>query len=595
MAGWSFNDNDGPPVDLSAFGTVAPGVSVILCEASAANFIAAWGLSGVTVIGDNMNNLGRNDEINLLDPGTNVIDRLQYGDQTFPGTIRTNGASGWPCAQALGLNNIFGWKLSFNGDDQSSYFSSAFNVANPGTFVSVTCPADPTGACCEAGACNIRTQADCVGLGLYQGDGTNCSIMCPLPTNALIRITEFMHGPAPREFVEFKNIGAVNVNMTGWSYSDETRAPGLVSLSAFGTVAPGETFVLTENDAGDFRVDWNLPGEFNVIGGNSVNLGAADEINLYDNSGALIDRLTYGNVSCSIDADGASGWPCPDALGDNDILEWRRSMGGDGQGSGFSLVGDLGNPGGYNQAATCLPGSCCVSASCSILSQGDCLTQGGLYFGDGTNCTSHPCPASNNSKMWITEYMYQGTGAEFVEFTNLGTAPVDMTGWSFADSCTPAGTFDLSGFGIVDPGVSVILTDANATAFETQWGLSGVPIVTLPSSELGRNDQLILHDADGAVVDRLDYGDQDFPGTIQTLGASGWPEKGAAGQNAIEGWRLSEVGDELDSYQSTLGDVGNPGTFRSAPAMATWGMVCLFLAILAYGTIVIRRTIAMVG
>ncbi|HEY0340045.1 MAG TPA: lamin tail domain-containing protein, partial [Steroidobacteraceae bacterium] len=36
----------------------------------------------------------------------------------------------------------------------------------------------------------------------------------------------------------------------------------------------------------------------------------------------------------------------------------------------------------------------------------------------------------------ITEFMYKGEGSpgEFVEFTNMGTTAVDMTGWSEDDS-----------------------------------------------------------------------------------------------------------------------------------------------------------------
>jgi hypothetical protein len=41
-------------------------------------------------------------------------------------------------------------------------------------------------------------------------------------------------------------------------------------------------------------------------------------------------------------------------------------------------------------------------------------------------------PTVAHGDMFITEWMYNGN--EFVEFTNLGTEPIDMTGWSFDDS-----------------------------------------------------------------------------------------------------------------------------------------------------------------
>ncbi len=46
------------------------------------------------------------------------------------------------------------------------------------------------------------------------------------------------------------------------------------------------------------------------------------------------------------------------------------------------------------------------------------------------------CPAIGQAQMRITEYMYSGNGAanEFIEFTNVGATPIDLTGWSYDDS-----------------------------------------------------------------------------------------------------------------------------------------------------------------
>lgn len=57
----------------------------------------------------------------------------------------------------------------------------------------------------------------------------------------------------------------------------------------------------------------------------------------------------------------------------------------------------------------------------------------------------------------ITEYSYQSANGEFVEFTNTGNSAVNMTGWSFDDNSRIAGSFSLSGFGVVKPGESVII------------------------------------------------------------------------------------------------------------------------------------------
>ncbi len=79
----------------------------------------------------------------------------------------------------------------------------------------------------------------------------------------------------------------------------------------------------------------------------------------------------------------------------------------------------------------------------------------------------------------ISEWMHAGTGSlgEYVEFTNTGPGPVDMTGWSFDDDSGIAGTVSLSAFGIVAAGESVILTDDTPESFAAAWGLTDVQIV----------------------------------------------------------------------------------------------------------------------
>jgi len=114
----------------------------------------------------------------------------------------------------------------------------------------------------------------------------------------------------------------------------------------------------------------------------------------------------------------------------------------------------------------------------------------------------------------ISEWMYNGAGSgstgEFVEFTNIGTSSVDMTGWSFDDDSRTPGTVSLSAFGVVAPGESVILTDDTAAGFTTAWGLSGVKIIGGNTANLGRNDEINLFNAAGNLVDRLTYGDESY-------------------------------------------------------------------------------------
>jgi predicted extracellular nuclease len=166
---------------------------------------------------------------------------------------------------------------------------------------------------------------------------------------AQIRITEWMYTDTP-EFVEFTNVGTLPVDMTGWSFDDDSRLAGTVDLSAFGTVLPGESVLLVEGPAATFRTSWSLDPLVDIIGDNATNLSRGDEINLYDNSSTLVDRLTYGDQVFigSIRTNDVSGNPMsPAALGINDVYQWQLSFVGDTYGSYANASSQIGNPGSY--------------------------------------------------------------------------------------------------------------------------------------------------------------------------------------------------------------------------------------------------------
>lgn len=134
FTGWSFDDSSRVPGSeiLSGFGVVAPGQSVIFTDDTAASFAAAWGLSGVGVIGGNTNNLGRSDEINLYDADGDLVDRLTYNDQAGQGP-RTRYFSCNIPATDYGSTTAQGtWMLAFVGDGYGSWMSSRNEIGSPG-------------------------------------------------------------------------------------------------------------------------------------------------------------------------------------------------------------------------------------------------------------------------------------------------------------------------------------------------------------------------------------------------------------------------------------------------------------------------------
>ena len=160
----------------------------------------------------------------------------------------------------------------------------------------------------------------------------------------------------------------------------------------------------------------------------------------------------------------------------------------------------------------------------------------------------------------ISEWMYSGTNGEFIEFTNTGPASVDMSGWSFDDSSQIPGTVDLSAFGVVNPGESVILTEAVAADFATAWGLTGVDIIGELAANLGRDDQINLYDAGDTLIDQLAFGDETYPGTPRTQNAScNVPDTDYGDTVAQTDWTLATVGDSFGSWMSAGGDIASPG------------------------------------
>ena len=185
--------------------------------------------------------------------------------------------------------------------------------------------------------------------------------------------------------------------------------------------------------------------------------------------------------------------------------------------------------------------------------------------------SASPTPAAN---IKITEWEYNGS--EFVEFTNLDTVTVDLTGWSFSDSAAHAGDISFSSLGKVVPGESFLLTEASASAFRTLWGLpDSVKVLGGNSSNnLGRSDAINLYDPSGVLADTLTYNDQ---GTGSVKGprtdtASAWPSSPSAlGADTASAWTRSTVGDAEHSWTSAPDPANSNATYVGSPGISGFG------------------------
>jgi predicted extracellular nuclease len=189
------------------------------------------------------------------------------------------------------------------------------------------------------------------------------TLLAANPASALsLVITEWLYSGSDGEFIEFTNVSASPIDLAGWAYDDDSRissaGDGAFALDAFGVVAPFESVILTESTADAFRTAWSLPATVRIVGDYTNNLGRADEINVFDAGGNLIDRLTYGDnaIPGSIRTQDRSGRPeSAAALGANDVFQWVLSSVGDVEGAFASTGGDIGSPGFTSFATAIVP------------------------------------------------------------------------------------------------------------------------------------------------------------------------------------------------------------------------------------------------
>ncbi|WP_345762463.1 lamin tail domain-containing protein [Diaminobutyricibacter sp. McL0608] len=190
---------------------------------------------------------------------------------------------------------------------------------------------------------------------------TAAALAVVLPTAAFaadspnVKITEWLYSPVSSsgEYIEITNLGAAPVSLTGWSFDDDSETPGTVPLDSLGTLAVGQSAIITESADATFRSEWGLGADVKILAGNTTNLGRADEINIFDGPDAvanLVDRLTYNDQGTGTvkgpRTQGVAGIPKTGAaLGANDASQWQLSAVGDAEASWASSTGDIGSPG----------------------------------------------------------------------------------------------------------------------------------------------------------------------------------------------------------------------------------------------------------
>ena len=84
-----------------------------------------------------------------------------------------------------------------------------------------------------------------------------------------VKITEWMYNPVTSsgEYIEITNLGATPVSLVGWSFDDDSKAAGHGAAGRLGTLAAGESAIITESADATFRSQWGVAADVKILAG----------------------------------------------------------------------------------------------------------------------------------------------------------------------------------------------------------------------------------------------------------------------------------------------------------------------------------------
>ncbi|MHA7984379.1 lamin tail domain-containing protein [Rathayibacter sp. CAU 1779] len=311
------------------------------------------------------------------------------------------------------------------------------------------------------------------------------------PAASSVAITEFAYGGliggssvgGDGEYVEVTNVGASAVDVSGWSYGT-TAAPGTVSLSGFGTLAAGESAIITDVTPAEFRADWGLKDSVKVVNDGSTTLNNGPKtMYLFDADGSTVDSVSYASGFLS-GGKGQSAWVDADHVGaKSDTTGWTFSTVGDEQESWTSATGSVGSPG------------------TSSLGIGDASAVRNPISGGGDG-GAPPATDPNWADIVINEVTSDNDSIGFaplptlsdgVELYNKGTHDVSVAGWKQIDSGAATAATDFSGSLYVNGVLSTTIPAGGYGVFQSTKGLSS------------GGDAVKIYTPDGTLVDSVEW------------------------------------------------------------------------------------------
>jgi hypothetical protein len=330
-------------------------------------------------------------------------------------------------------------------------------------------------------------------------------------------INEIMQNPSAvsdsnGEWFELFNPGATDIDINGWTISDNDFDSHVINNGGALVVSAGGYLVLGRNASsgtnGGVSVDYSYGSGFFLANG-------ADELVVSNGSAVEQDRVEWDGGPAFPDPTGASMALLSPALDNNVGANWLTST------SPFG-AGDLGTPGAAN-----FPG---------FVSPGDVVIN---------EIMQNPSAVSDSQGEWF-------------ELFNPTAGDIDINGWTIADNDIDSHTIDNGGALVIPAGGYLVLGRNADTA--TNGGVDVDYVYTGLALANGDDELLLIDDIISQVIDIVEWdGGTAFP---DPNGASMALRDPVFDNNDGANWTTSTAA-------FGAGDLGTPGARNFAPSGPT--------------------------
>lgn len=360
-----------------------------------------------------------------------------------------------------------------------------------------------------------------------------------------VAINEFMYAPASgTEYIELYNHSGKSLDLQNWTLSDNRHQPTIITDSKF--VVPPDSFAILapDNSLRQYFPDISLIGMGDRFP--ALNNGG-DQIIIRDNHAKLLDSLAYNSGwggdevalerrSTALAANYKENWGdspngfgtpgnqnevAPDrlppslktfAIQDNRTITLRFSERLKKSAARDENNYKLSKGIGIDKATISAPDSISLSLDGDLKNDTRYILSlrnisdifGNAIAPTDTSFTYYKISAVDSGDVFINEFSYDpaGDGTEYVELYNPTDRSYDLKNWTLSDNRELKATVTTTQF--VVPPDSFVVIAPDHSMLTTEPGIALVAMSDFPSLN-NRGDDIILRDANGLLIDSLQY------------------------------------------------------------------------------------------